>query len=722
MPDSSVPSTLVPYGLLSEFLGNDTVSVPSQTVRTSVDDVASMLFGLGLPGLVSITRFGAKVDGVTDDSAAVNSAIASAKSDNLWLWNPGPTKVQSNLLDVHDVEWLGPGWFYRDSGGGVTDTFKTMPGRTDTNNLYSSPAGDANYDGLSASFPRLVVQDLINAIGYRRFKGLGDHNIILASGTYTGQTVSFQEFTGVGGDYTLTGPVVGLGTNPNTGNSEFMTNTQPLTIFDGFVDDTIYNPVVATTTFNLGFVIYPNDVRTLRVFVGGLETTDDGSDDGEVTSGFTLVYGPLIGGAYSSAQIVFDTAINGTSVKFEIAYDIGANVNDSNTVRLKHIEFKNFSTAQVKVGNSRCYTDNVWRTGGNVGQYNLNGSFWDNLGGVIQSYRKFGIQELFHTSRNTKRAKVLDANNIPNLALSRARGLWVRTATNVIALHGKEHPNGHFDYSTLTDVGVPVYLSRGGVVNMTGAKIVRPTDVPWVLFHGSFLGGGYTIGTTWFDASFGTADKPIKSGLHDRTSGYGHQEQSTLDKIDIMRGLAGKVPEISGSFPRQDISPGYVGSGIQVSPFSTNATTTPGTVVTDFGSYPYGDPTRIGEYDEFEWEGEKTGTANTGQNIIQVAGTTVVTITLPANNTFHHIRGKMVVLDSAIYGGAHVDSQLWIFYIEGDGTGLVTRVKATSAITFGDLTQRYKRLYARVANAGDSMKVNYAIGKTTARRTPEAAQ
>jgi hypothetical protein len=722
LPDQ-LSTTNVRYGQLTEFLGNDRSSLPYKTVRTSLSDVADMLasFGIGLPNLVSITRFGAACDGVTDDSAAVNTAIVNAKSDGLWLWNPRKTNVSgNNLLGVHDVTWLGPGSFFRDSGGGVTDTFTVTPKADDVNNMYAASTGGIDNDGLSASLPRLIVQDLINAVSNRLFGQWGNWNINLASGVFTNQRLQIQNLINQGGDLVLKGGSVGLGTNPLTGATEFMTNTQPLAIFDGVGASTTINTIASTSLFNVGFTIFPNDNRTLSVFVDGVTISEVQDTDTDVSQGYTLILGALVAGVYSSAQILFTTPIaSGHTVMFTMGFGNGLAVADNvKTARIEHVEFKNYSQSQIQLSDSTLYTTNIWRTGGQVGQTNLNHARWFNVGGVAQQYSLFGIHELFGTIRSLRQCRVLNADNTVNLALSRARGLWIRNSAGALAYHAKEGCIGHGDFTTYTDTGVPIYFSRGCGMGVGGVKVIRPSDVPWAMVQGSWIGGGYLQGEQQFDLSFGTADAPKKAPLYDRASGLIHQENRNYLDVDKSRGLGGMVPEISGSFPRLDNTATFSQAPI-------NDTSGTGLRVTDYGSFPYGAMVRIGAYDEYEFEAEKAGTANIGQFQYQIAAVTYLTFTLPATATWCRAYWRLTVLDSDIYGGGHTNSQQIIAYLTYDLAGVVQpiqRQKIALTLPLSDTTQRFKRLTARVANNTDSVTLLVSVGKTTGQRTVENAE
>jgi hypothetical protein len=134
---------------------------------------------------------------------------------------------------------------------------------------------------------------------------------------------------------------------------------------------------------------------------------------------------------------------------------------------------------------------------------------------------------------------------------------------------------------------------------------------------------------------------------------------------------------------------------------------------------------RIGAYDEYEFEAEKTGTTDIGQFQFQIAATTYLTFSLPATATWCRAYWRLTVLDSDIYGGGHTNSQQIIAYLTYDLAGVVQpiqRQKIALTLPLSDNTQRFKRLTARVANNADSVTLLTSVGKTTGQRTVENAE
>jgi len=129
---------------------------------------------------LSVMDFGAVGDGVADDTAAVQDAVAATVGGQLH-WPDGTYLVAASIPDIHLV---------KHSGDGVLDasgtTFRPAPVRGVTNTIYVSPAGLDTNDGLSAAFPMREIRTAVEAIANYATPLRGSWVVNAAAGSYKG--------------------------------------------------------------------------------------------------------------------------------------------------------------------------------------------------------------------------------------------------------------------------------------------------------------------------------------------------------------------------------------------------------------------------------------------------------------------------------------------------------------------------------------------------------
>ena len=182
--------------LADPVLDQDAVNV--RTMRSMIEQALAgviggtgwfLQFGLGaiartfqdkMRDQYSVKDFGAKLDGVTDDTAAIQAAVTAAIAAIKRLyWPDGRGVLSGNIDGFHQVKHFGPGAISREGS-----VFYISPLASQTNNLYLAVAGSDSNDGLSPSYPRLTLAGSGTALsGFGPFLE-GTWVVNLAAGQY----------------------------------------------------------------------------------------------------------------------------------------------------------------------------------------------------------------------------------------------------------------------------------------------------------------------------------------------------------------------------------------------------------------------------------------------------------------------------------------------------------------------------------------------------------
>lgn len=136
--------------------------------------------------VISVKDFGAVGDGVTDDTAAIQSAIDA--NPDLLYFPEGDYLTTANLTNFHDTNKDGVGKIVRGS-----DTFSITPVEGETNIIYVASTGTTTNDGLSSSQPVTIGEavSILKSLDSRTLNGTW--RIQMAAGTYTDDGVTLEQ-------------------------------------------------------------------------------------------------------------------------------------------------------------------------------------------------------------------------------------------------------------------------------------------------------------------------------------------------------------------------------------------------------------------------------------------------------------------------------------------------------------------------------------------------
>jgi hypothetical protein len=152
-----------------------------------------------IPG--DIRLYGAKVDGVTDDTAAITLAIAAAGTVPPYF-PPGTALTTASIPGFHAALKWGPGYVKRGA-----NSFAISPKTTDTNQLFVSTSGNDSNDGLGTGQAFLTPGAAANAWQLYPTPVHGRWQMQCAAGTYAAcqitlnpgfQSDTFLEINGAG--------------------------------------------------------------------------------------------------------------------------------------------------------------------------------------------------------------------------------------------------------------------------------------------------------------------------------------------------------------------------------------------------------------------------------------------------------------------------------------------------------------------------------------------
>ena len=137
--------------------------------------------------IYSAKDFGVTMNGVTDDTAAVQAFVdACIANGKQAYWPDGQALITGNINNFHIIKHTGPGSIFR-----AGSTFYISPRSFQTNNLYLSPTGSDNNDGLSPGFPRLTLAGSGSVLANFGPYLDGLWNVNLAAGQYNQTDFTF---------------------------------------------------------------------------------------------------------------------------------------------------------------------------------------------------------------------------------------------------------------------------------------------------------------------------------------------------------------------------------------------------------------------------------------------------------------------------------------------------------------------------------------------------
>lgn len=140
-------------------------------------------------GEVTPQHFGAVGDGVADDTAAIQAAVAYAFASGIILNWSGDYLTTASIANFHSVEHAGDGRILR---AGLA--YAVVPTDADTNIIHVAPAGVATNDGLSPSEPMTVwaASSVFKALKSEVLGG--QWRLQFAAGAYTDTGLRMADF------------------------------------------------------------------------------------------------------------------------------------------------------------------------------------------------------------------------------------------------------------------------------------------------------------------------------------------------------------------------------------------------------------------------------------------------------------------------------------------------------------------------------------------------
>lgn len=150
---------------------------------------------------VNVKDFGAKGDGTTDDTSAINAALSFATAKKSLLFFPAGTYSASRgLVGFRSVRKIGSGVIKRGAY-----TYSITPTTLDTNVFYVSPTGDVYNDGLTPDTP-ITISTAFSSMRYLAGAAeTGQWKIKFLSGTYRDKGVRLSYLPSFSKPLTLEG-------------------------------------------------------------------------------------------------------------------------------------------------------------------------------------------------------------------------------------------------------------------------------------------------------------------------------------------------------------------------------------------------------------------------------------------------------------------------------------------------------------------------------------
>lgn len=129
---------------------------------------------------INVKDFGAKGDGATDDTAAINDALTAANGLKQVFFPAGTYLTTGNLSSLYLNETVGDGYIKRENY-----VYYVSPKLSQKNTLYVSASGTG--DGLSPTSATSLDNAITHVMNKRVLDGYWEIN--LAAGTYTGPKI-----------------------------------------------------------------------------------------------------------------------------------------------------------------------------------------------------------------------------------------------------------------------------------------------------------------------------------------------------------------------------------------------------------------------------------------------------------------------------------------------------------------------------------------------------
>lgn len=590
--------------------------------------------------VVTPEMFGAAGDGVTDDTTAVTNAVAKAYADGQDLyWSAGTYLTTASIPNFHAVRHVGPGVVKRGS-----DLWKINPTNAETNTVYvNETSGSSTNDGLSSSEPISTIQSAADAIAIADGMAGATFRITLAADTYTeGVSLVSPQF------YDKRVEIIGPTVSNSDGNSIKATISSETGTLQ--VAETVTGGTSGAT----------GTISAINTSAGDLTILTIAISSGSFASGETITGGTSAATATLGPPRPKPTAILDGSGSLLTSAIIASGMPH---LTIKDIEANSWTLAGIRGEFSTVFLSNIHSHSNEIGFYFTNRISYTNTGGLIHDCTK-GVHELFSIVRNMKGASVTDLGS----------GLEIRRCD--LGLFAKEHCTGHLDWTTIEDCSYGISLSRSCTANASDS-VIRRNNIGVLLEHGSYL---YPGRVNW---GIGGADANGHNWVFAAESGFtvpGGEVTITDPQIGMTERQIGYFVD------------GFAGTS------ASHTGDTVETLLCTVGEYVSGSITLKGQYIRVVCLGRLLGGNGTVSLRLELGGSNMANITLPASN------GGVFRAEFTI-DAIDATTQFTSGHAEISSSGYVANSVADRSLNFNSVSTRDIEIKAQLSDASDTVEI-----------------